>query len=240
LTHIKAGAPRRFGQCVGHDTARVAMLALTEEMGRHHAACAQLVRAGEEAIERADWDAFAAVAAKLRDAFLRHFAFEEDELFPAFERASGLREFTRELCSQHDDLRAILEALVSVSPRHDPEGCADEFATLALLFRQHAAREEQAMYPALERTLGARAEAMVRASEEKDAAASEALDVRGLEPPEPMLRIMERLKSAPREPLRVRIHREPFPLYDLLSEQGFSWHARRLGECDFELVITRA
>ena len=64
--------------------------------------------------------------------------------------------------------------------------------------------------------------------------------MRGLEPPEPFLRIMKALTSAPDQPLRVLIHREPFPLYDVLAEQGFAHRARALEEGGFEIVIERA
>ncbi len=43
-----------------------------------------------------------------------------------------------------------------------------------------------------------------------------------------------------RKPLRVLIHREPFPLYDVLAEQGFGHRARSLEDGSFEIVIERA
>lgn len=211
-----------------------------QKLAQHHEACEKLIVAGEEALERSDWDAFIRHADGIRDALLLHFEFEEEEVFPAFERASGMRQFTQELCLQHREMRTILDTLVAVSPRHDPEGCSTEFATLALLFRQHRAREEQVMYPAFERTLAGREKAPAARSPAKRAVAAAELDVRALEPPEPMLRIMQRLTDAPDEPLRVRIHREPFPLYELLAKQGFRYRTRRLGEADYELLIERA
>ncbi len=64
------------------------------------------------------------------------------------------------------------------------------------------------------------------------------LDVRGLEPPEPMVKIMDALEVLPPgEALCVAIHREPFPLYAMLAEQGYThstiWHQ----DGYFELTI---
>ena len=52
-----------------------------------------------------------------------------------------------------------------------------------------------------------------------------------------MLRIVEALRAAPSKPLRVRIHREPYPLYGLLDEQGYSWHTEARQDGSFEILI---
>ena len=63
------------------------------------------------------------------------------------------------------------------------------------------------------------------------------LDVRGLEPPQPLEEILETLKELPAaDRLRVRHSREPFPLYNLLREMDFSWQSGWTDE-GFELVI---
>lgn len=66
------------------------------------------------------------------------------------------------------------------------------------------------------------------------------LDVRHLAPPEPMERILLglRLLEGDRE-LRVLIHREPFPLYEILAKRGFAWRTSHLPEVGYELVIAR-
>ncbi|MBI2747799.1 MAG: hemerythrin domain-containing protein [Burkholderiales bacterium] len=213
------------------------MPGVADALTEHHRRCRELLAAAGEAV-RSDWSAFNARLVELRDVLLGHFRFEEERLFPVYEEVSGLRDATQALRAQHDDIRAILWALSSASAAHDPESCRAEFETLALLFRQHTETEEQMMYPAFERTLGARAEEL--AAQASSGPAGEALDVRGLEPPEPFLRIMKALTGAPDAPLRVLIHREPFPLYDVLAEQGFSHRTRPLEEGGFEIVIERA
>ena len=213
------------------------MPTVSAELTEHHRRCWELFDEVEEIVRASDWAAFNRRLVALREEILGHFRFEEERLFPVYEEATGLRDGTRELRTQHDDIRAILWALSSASAAHDPESCREEFDTLALLFRQHTETEEGMMYPAFERTLGARAAGL--AGEARREAECEALDVRGLEPPEPFLRIMQALTRAPDAPLRVLIHREPFPLYDVLAEQGFAHRTRPLEEGGFEMLIHR-
>ncbi|MCG8488358.1 MAG: DUF2249 domain-containing protein [Candidatus Thiodiazotropha sp.] len=59
------------------------------------------------------------------------------------------------------------------------------------------------------------------------------LDVRELEPPVPLERILDMLDTLSKEDwLCVRHNREPFPLYSLLRQMDFSWDSRwSNGEC---------
>ena len=66
------------------------------------------------------------------------------------------------------------------------------------------------------------------------------LDVRGLEPPEPMLRVFAALDEAPSEPLRVRFPREPFPLYAMLQAGGWTRRTVACEDSSFEILISRA
>lgn len=66
------------------------------------------------------------------------------------------------------------------------------------------------------------------------------IDARGLQPPEPFVLTMEALDGLPAgASLQVLLHREPFPLYQVLDEQGYSrdscWH----DDGTFEIVIHR-
>lgn len=205
-----------------------------QSMAEEHVRCESLLTAAEGAFARAEWPVFREHVAGLRDVLLAHFAAEEEVVFPQFEQRAGLREPTAELRLQHQRMREILEALASVSPAHDPEGCGAELATLAALFRQHREIEEGTIYPAFARTLDV---ALVRAIAP---AAPPALDLRGLEPPQPIVRIFEALERAPDEPLRVVLPHEPHPLYDLLRKRGFAWAGAQRSGGGFELTIRRA
>ena len=64
------------------------------------------------------------------------------------------------------------------------------------------------------------------------------IDVRGLEPPEPLERIMALLDTL-REggSLRVKIDCRPLPLYRLLERNGFTFEERPGSDSLFEITI---
>lgn len=64
------------------------------------------------------------------------------------------------------------------------------------------------------------------------------LDVGGLEPPEPMIRILEALDTlGPDERLRVLIDREPVPLYRILLRNGYQYRTTVQEEQCYEVMI---
>lgn len=66
------------------------------------------------------------------------------------------------------------------------------------------------------------------------------LDVSGLEPPQPMAAILEKIQElGPGDVLEVSHHREPVPLYALLDEAGFTHEISKLGEGRYLLKIRR-
>jgi uncharacterized protein (DUF2249 family) len=64
------------------------------------------------------------------------------------------------------------------------------------------------------------------------------LDVCGLEPPEPLEKVLEALSSlASDERLCVVIGREPHPLYQILERNGFSHSTRCREDYLYEVLI---
>ncbi|MBL8367326.1 MAG: DUF2249 domain-containing protein [Candidatus Accumulibacter sp.] len=64
------------------------------------------------------------------------------------------------------------------------------------------------------------------------------LDVRDLEPPEPMVRTMEALDTlAASEELLVLLPREPYPLYRALELNGFTWKSERQADGTVQVLI---
>jgi hemerythrin superfamily protein len=219
------------------------MPGLSDNMAEDHRYCDGLFAEAEQAARKGDWALYRGRLRALADALGRHFAFEEDELFPAFERASGMSGGPTEVMrEEHSQMKDMLTLLQAAAPEQDPEGCLGELDTLFTLLQQHNVKEEAMLYPACEQMPGADALAAGAAAlagaraHDRDGA----LDVRGLEPPEPMHRILDALGRDPEAPLRVRIHREPYPLYELLQEQGYRWRTTHLHDGSFELLIDRA
>lgn len=67
------------------------------------------------------------------------------------------------------------------------------------------------------------------------------VDARGLEPPQPMLRILEALAAlAVGATLRARTDRRPMHLYPLLAERGFTAETEEQSDGSFVTHIRRA
>ena len=72
-------------------------------------------------------------------------------------------------------------------------------------------------------------------------AAERFLDVRGLEQPEPLLRVLAALDELDSgEYLHLLSHRDPVLLYPLLAQQGFACEKPLHGTATIELLIWRA
>jgi uncharacterized protein (DUF2249 family) len=67
------------------------------------------------------------------------------------------------------------------------------------------------------------------------------VDARGLEPPEPMERVMQTLDLLrPGQTIRMLLHREPFPLYAILAERGYRHDTRMEADGSYVILITQA
>jgi uncharacterized protein (DUF2249 family) len=64
------------------------------------------------------------------------------------------------------------------------------------------------------------------------------LDVRGLEPPEPLARVLAALDALPRDgALLLKIDCRPVPLYRILERNGYAYEERPGAESMFEITI---
>ena len=65
------------------------------------------------------------------------------------------------------------------------------------------------------------------------------VDGRGLEPPEPMEKVLAALEDLqPGQRLRFLIHRQPYPLYDILRRYRYRYETTALAGGEFEIVIS--
>lgn len=132
-------------------------------------------------------------------------------------RFAELRATCEPLIEAHEDLRQQFETLGAAAPQYDPEGCVAAFEALGGLLRSRYAGE-------------------LRSLQRQPPAP---LDLRGLQPPEPIVRIFEALDRAPGEPLRAILPHEPVPLYALLRERGYSYSGMQRADGGYELLIER-
>jgi hypothetical protein len=173
------------------------------------------------------WPEYRRHLALLREGLGRHMAFEEEALYPALEPRAAAA--VRTLREDHAQIRRHLETLGAAAPERDPAGCLAELDELAGLLGAHHDAElaldpQYASRPMPPLVLG-------------DAPA---MDLRGLQPPEPIVRIFQALERGPGAPLRVILPHEPVPLYGLLRERGYSYAGAPRADGGFEVLIDRS
>jgi hypothetical protein len=207
-----------------------------ESLSTHHDQLDRLLALTAAAAHAGEWGGYRARLRALREALLEHMSYEEEELFPALGRGGLEAGEIAQLMEQHAKLRILLDTLHAAAPQHDPEGCMAELEQLTALQSEHHARELAACYPESDR-MAAPPPPPPRIV---TAPAAAPLDLRGLQPPEPIVRIFEALERAPRTPLCAILPHEPVPLYGLLRERGFSYTGTPRPDGGFEVLIEPA
>lgn len=93
--------------------------------------------------------------AAFRDRMLRHFDWEEDVMFPAFESTTGMRGMgpTEMMRSEHDAMRGLLEQMGMAADEGDYGEVLDLGDTLLMLVQQHNSKEEAMLYPMMDQVL---------------------------------------------------------------------------------------
>ena len=123
-------------------------------------------------------------------------------------------------------MRRHLETLGAAAPEQDPAGCLAELDDLSALLRAHHAAE-MALDP----------QYATRPTPALEMADAPVMDLRGLQPPEPILRIFQALEQGSGAPLRVILPHEPVPLYGLLRERGYSYAGSPRPDGGFDVLI---
>lgn len=203
------------------------MSAFSDSLDAQHRQIAQRLDDVVQSARAADWPGYRLRFAVLRDGVLTHMAFEEEALFPVLEK--GAAAAVRERRAEHAQIAAHLETLGVASPEHDPEGCIAELEQLAGVLHAHH-QAEMALDP----------QYATRPIPSLVRHGPPAMDLRGLQPPEPIVRIFAALERAPREPLRVILPHEPVPIYALLLDRGFSYSGAPRVDGGYELLIESA
>jgi len=200
---------------------------LDDALSAQHEQLEQRLRALLAAGRAARWPEYRRGLALLREGLVQHMAFEEEALFPLLEERGAAA--VRALREEHAEIRRFLETLGAAAPEQDPAGCLAELDELGELMRSHHGAEL-----ALDPQYASRRIAPLRLDD------APPMDLRGLQPPEPIVRIFQALERGPGAPLRVILPHEPVPLYGLLRERGYSYAGAPRPDGGFEVLIERA
>ncbi|MCU0804887.1 MAG: hemerythrin domain-containing protein [Burkholderiales bacterium] len=135
------------------------MTTISGFMTDDHRACDGLYAEAEAAVARDAWDDAAARCAAFARALERHFTWEEETLFPAFEARTGMTEgptvMMRMEHAEMRDLAAAMQAAIEARAQDEFFGAGE---TLVVLMQQHNMKEEQILYPLIDRSLGGEAD----------------------------------------------------------------------------------
>jgi iron-sulfur cluster repair protein YtfE (RIC family) len=109
----------------------------------------------EELLDSADTDAARGAWQAFDTGLRRHFAMEEEVLFPAFEARSGMGGGgpTAVMKMEHQQMRNLLDQIGETMEAGDAQEAMDIGDTLLMLVQQHNAKEEGMLYPMAENML---------------------------------------------------------------------------------------
>lgn len=105
-----------------------------------------------QASKREDFAAAKNYFREFKTGLQRHIVWEEEILFPTFEEKMGMQNTgpTVVMRSEHRQIKAALEAIHEKIQRQDPNSDIEEEQLLSTL-KQHNLKEEQILYPAIDR-----------------------------------------------------------------------------------------
>ena len=122
---------------------------------RHdHQRCDELLGQAETSVAQRDWEAAIDNLGRFQDMLRRHIRMEESVLLPAFEQTlSGGAGPAAILRAEHRQIDGIVDRMRDAIERSDPADYVLHAETLTLLMQQHALKEEDMLYPLLDRVL---------------------------------------------------------------------------------------
>ncbi len=122
-----------------------------------HHTCDELWSKVEQAVDEGKQDEARALWQEFEKSIRRHFAMEEEQLFPAIEDAMNMHGGgpTEVMRMEHRQMRAVLDQMAESVAAGDLQGMADHGDTLLMLTQQHNVKEEGILYPMASQSLGA-------------------------------------------------------------------------------------
>ena len=124
------------------------MTPLKDYMTHDHRRCDDIFAEVEQAVAAQAWDRANAAFANFARAMTQHFAAEEELLFPAFERKSGMTMGpTQVMRGEHEQMRELLAAAQEALTVNDADDYTGNADTLLIMMQQHNMKEENVLYP---------------------------------------------------------------------------------------------
>ncbi len=139
------------------------MSTISDYMTRHHRDCDAAFGRAEERAATKDWTGLAHEANSVLAELDRHIVAEEELLFPAFEERTGMSGGgpTAVMRMEHEEMRGVMAQMRAAAGGRDGAQYLKASRALLELLETHNMKEENMMYPMLDRVLGEEAGALL-------------------------------------------------------------------------------
>lgn len=140
---------------------------ILEFMRDDHRACDHHYAEAESALMAKETDKAKAAFERFATSTLHHFDMEEKQLFLAFEKRTGMMGGpTQMMRYEHQQLRSQLESMRLALEENRIEDFFGIGESMMIMLQQHNMKEEQMLYPMIDRALGTDAETMIQTLKE--------------------------------------------------------------------------
>lgn len=137
-------------------------MTIGEAMHDDHRHCDDLFAQAEERVAAGDFDGGSHAFAAFTSTFERHLKLEEDILFPALEeKTGGPIGPTQMMRMEHQQMRQALTIMEQALTARNGSGYLGQSETLLIIMQQHNMKEENILYPMMDRALAAEAAVFV-------------------------------------------------------------------------------
>lgn len=143
------------------------MPSITETMSADHRRCDTLLSEAEESISKSKWAVGGSQFNAFKAAMKRHFAIEEEALFPGLEKWAGQGMGpTQVMRTEHVQMRQLLLDMEASVSREEKDRYLGLSETLMIIMQQHNMKEENMLYPMVDREFGDQSTAVLREIEQ--------------------------------------------------------------------------
>ena len=127
---------------------------IKEFMAQDHRDCDQIFADAEKAASSEDWTTATQTFNEFNNVMQRHLTIEENDLFPAFEEATGMTMGPTEMMRmEHGQMRELLVEMREAVEQQNSDDYLGVAETLLILMQQHNMKEEQMLYTMMDQHL---------------------------------------------------------------------------------------
>lgn len=130
------------------------METIKEYLGADHKRCDDLFVRAETSASQGQWQDAIKYFQDFHDGLERHLQMEETILFPSFESVTGNTAGpTSMMRIEHQQMRLLTERMSYAVQQHDEDDFLGHAETLNIMMQQHNLKEENILYPMIDKVL---------------------------------------------------------------------------------------